>query len=135
MNITALVQKAIQKASLLRLIVVLTTTTKITWLTTTLLSQFQMRMKPCSTPNNYLWKRRSSKINAVASIFQQGRYERVVRLDYWLKIHRSDFMMSASYQMELNFISPKQVQMLKLFAGTDHETRRMLVLYGDHEML
>ena len=61
MNITALVRKAIQKASLLRLIIVLTTTKKITRLTTTLLSQFQMRMKLCSTPNNYLWKRRSSK--------------------------------------------------------------------------
>ena len=61
MNITALVRKAIQKASLLRLIIVLTTTTKITRLTKTLLSQFQMRMKLCSTPNNYLWKRSSSK--------------------------------------------------------------------------
>ena len=61
MNITALVRKAIQKASLLRLIVVLTTTTKITRLTTTLLSQSQMRKKLCSTPNNYLWKRRSGK--------------------------------------------------------------------------
>ena len=35
----------------------------------------------------------------------------------------------------LNFISPNQVQMLKLFAGTDHETRRMLVLHGDRKML
>lgn len=35
----------------------------------------------------------------------------------------------------LNFISPNQVQMLKLFPGTDHKTWQILVLYGDRKML
>ena len=35
----------------------------------------------------------------------------------------------------LNFISPNEVQMIKLFPGTDHKTWQILVLYGDHKML